>query len=157
MFRFPFHSNPLAPLTLVAALLLASPGPAQTNDSTSEGNPIVITVRYDPSKTGDERCVVEPEDLWLPKGASQVIWSMGRQGTGAADTRNAPQLESVGFDASVPVTSSGRMRGNRWRATFDRDQALPKTPYDVHLRQSDGEVIECYPHVAGSTDQGGGG
>ena len=154
MFRFPFVRIPLA---LTATLLLASPGFPQTAESASEQGDIVITVRFDPSKTGDERCIVEPEDLWLPKGASRVIWAMAGQDPGAADTRTGPRLESVDFDPSVPVTSNGRMPGNRWRATFERDQALDKTPYDVHLRQADGEVVECYPHVAGSTDQGGGG
>ena len=146
---------------LFALALVACAAPvatAQSSDSnaSSDQSSIQVEVRIDPSKTGDERCVIEPEDLEIPTGVSTVTWSLVQEELGASSERNAPRLDTVGFNSSVPVVGSERLGAQRWRATFDRQRAFSQTPYDVLVREADGTVLDCYPHVAGSTDQGGG-
>ena len=153
MFQFPTASTLSA---LAVAVFLVAPGLAQTGSSTESGS-INVKVSFDPSRTGDERCSVEPEDLWLPKGPFEVTWSMERRPSGSDNAGSGPRLESVDFPESVPVVSNARVSGDRWRASFNREQSLEMVPYTVHLKEANGEMIECYPHVAGSTDQGGGG
>ena len=153
-FLFP---HPLPASTLVLTILTAflpPSAPAQTNEPAGP-KVIHVEVSLDLSKTGQDRCVLDPEDLRIPAGASTVTWTMA-VGNSAAAGNEEPELDHVGFSSSLPVTVSERLDAQRWRVTFDREEAFPETPYDVIIREANGTVTECYPHVAGSADQGGG-
>lgn len=157
-----FNSLPSAhvlhPSIIVLMALATLPAPFATAQADDAARPKVINVEVmiDPSKTGQERCVVEPEDLQIPVGTSTITWAMVTGNSGASDSTET-ELDNVGFSSSLPVTVSERVDAQRWRVTFDREEAFAQIPYDVIVREANGTVTECYPHVAGSTDQGGGG
>ena len=142
---------------LAILALLASPGPtnAETGDApTPPEDMIRVGIKIDPSKTGPERCVNVPENLVVPRGVSNVTWSVEVAGGAEAEL---PGLARVEFEPELPITASSRVDKHRWKATFDCGEAFEQTEYDVFVRETDGTLTECYPHVAGSTDQGGGG
>ena len=142
----------LAILLLATLLVSSAPAGAQASGTTE----IEVEVSLDPSKSGMERCRVEPEDLVIPRGVADVTWSLAT-GPGTSTEGSAMQIESVDFESSLPVTANERLGPRSWRAVFDCEDPFPKMEYHVHVREADGTVTECYPHVAGSTDQGGGG
>lgn len=149
-------------LLLVTLMVSSGQAAAQPGASGEAPRPreIRVEVTLDPSKSGHERCTVVPEDLLIPMGTSNVTWSLAMEGSGAnsggSSAEPAMRLDSVGFTSSLPVSASESLDSMTWRATFDSKEAFPQEPYDIFIREADGTLTDCYPHVAGSTDQGGG-